>query len=89
MLIKVENHEISQQCANCEKINVFDVSDIEIDFDKELNEYRNFSFICECDAIEIFNMNLPLEEEEETNETRELTKELIKLIRKDLKVAEK
>jgi hypothetical protein len=85
MLTKVEGYEVTQECANCKKINVMNVSDIEIDFDKELGEYRNFSFICECDAIEIFNMNLPLEEEEETNEARELTKDLMRLIRKDLK----
>lgn len=85
MLVKINGNVATQECTHCKKTNEMDVTNIEMDFNEEFNEYHNFTFQCECGAVEIFNTNLNPEPEENDDDYRTLAKKFMSLVRKDLK----
>lgn len=62
MLLEVTTTTIIHQCNNCETISEIDITNTVSRFIEEHGEYENFHVQCECNTVEVYNMNLPLAE---------------------------
>jgi hypothetical protein len=93
MLKGVNGTNIIHTCNSCGKENIFSTLGKKIEFSEELNEYINYPVSCECGAIEVFNMNIPVDDTDESFATGDLplneeiqryyVRILIRLIRED------
>ena len=73
MLKSIEGNNMSVICNNCEVENQFDLEGVKSNFLNEFNEYENLSFLCpNCNAIESFNMNIPIDDIDEPFKTGDL-----------------
>jgi phage minor structural protein len=65
----------SIQCKTCGFENNIDVTGVNKQYIAEFEEYENLAVVCpnpECKSIEVFNMNIPVNDTDETFETGEL-----------------
>lgn len=96
MLNGINGTILTVKCDNCENENNFDVSEIKSSFSTEYNEYENVLFSCPiCSSIEIFNMNIPIDDTDEPFETGDLPVDeeiqrayvrlLMRIVREDFK----
>jgi RNase P subunit RPR2 len=89
MLIDFSNDIATIHCEGCNGISDLDLSNKTCRFLEEFQEYENLPITCAiCGRIEVFNMNLQIEENENDFEITEqiqrgLIKDLIKSIRAD------
>jgi hypothetical protein len=99
MLVGIEGTLITVQCEWCKRLEEVDIKDKEVEFIEELKLWDSLYIPCQCGAVEGFNMNLSLKEDkslsldptiidkekEKYKEQFRLVKNLMKLVRKDLK----
>jgi 5-methylcytosine-specific restriction endonuclease McrA len=89
MLINYQNNISTVKCNICEVENTHDLSDKTSIFMEEFGEYENLMLVCpNCNAIEGFSMNIPLEENMENMPQEEQTqrtflRQIIQTIRED------
>ena len=89
MLINYQNNIATVKCNICEVENTHDLSDKNSQYLEEFGEYQNLMLVCpNCEAIEGFSMNLPLEENMEGMPEQEQTqrgflRQIIQTIRED------
>lgn len=73
MLKGINGNVLTITCNNCKSENNFDVLKMKSTFSVEDNEYENLSFSCPgCQSVEIFNMNIPVDDTEERFSTGDL-----------------
>ena len=93
MLIGYQNNIATVKCNSCLVETEHDLSNKTSKFMEEFGEYENLMLPCSnstCNAVEGFNMNIPLEEDmsdmpehEQTQRTH--LKQIIQTIREDFK----
>lgn len=89
MLISFKDGIANTHCEGCGKISDFDLSNKICYFLEEFGEYENLPLSCTgCNSIEVFNMNLDVEENTENFEIteqiqRDYIKDLIRSVRGD------
>ena len=89
MLINYQNNIATVRCNICKVETNHDLTNKNSQYLEEFGEYQNLMLVCpNCEAIEGFSMNLPLEEnmegmpqEEQTQRT--LLRQIIQTIRAD------
>jgi hypothetical protein len=95
MLKEIQGNNMTVTCNHCQKENVFDLSQKTSTYEFEFGQYENPSFECpDCHAIEIFNVNIPLDDTDEPFETgylpvgeeiqRHYVRLLMRMVRPDL-----
>lgn len=96
MIKEIKGNDIIIGCNNCSLENHFDVSQRKSSFREDFDEYENISFECPgCQTVEIYNMNIPIDDIDEPFETGDLPVDeeiqrayvriLMRIIREDLK----
>lgn len=101
MLKELMDKKLTIQCESCGYENNIDVSGMIKRFIPEFGEFENLVVECpstECKSIEVFNMNIPVNDTDEPFETGDLPVEeeiqryylrlLIREIREDFKASE-
>lgn len=96
MIKEIKGNDMIIGCNNCKQENNFNLSQKKSIFLEEFGEYENLSFKCpECQAVEFYNMNIPLDDTDEPFATGDLPIEeevqrayvriLMRIVREDLK----
>lgn len=95
MLKEVKDSQAKVECVDCGRLTSHDVTGIKVPYLEEFNEYENVVLGCTCGTKEVFNVNIPIDAENENFETGELPLEeevqryyvriLQRLVRSDLK----
>jgi hypothetical protein len=96
MLKEIMGNNMTVICNNCNAESIHDLTDRKSVFLDEFGEYENLSIGCpECESIEAFNMNIPLDDTDEPFSTGDLPIEeevqrayvrvLMRIVREDLK----
>lgn len=96
MLKDITGNNMTVICNNCKAENTHDLTNRESKFVQEFGEYENLSIECpECESVEAFNMNIPLDDTDEPFATGDLPVDeeiqrayvriLMRIVREDLK----
>lgn len=91
MLVDFSNYIATVHCDKCGNINNFDFSNKISQYLEEFGEYENLPMPCvNCEQIEIFNMNLEIDEKIDDLEIieeiqRGYVKDLIRTLRADFR----
>ncbi|MBN8236825.1 hypothetical protein JF544_16320 [Halobacillus kuroshimensis] len=95
MLRVIKDNQAKVKCVNCGTVTNHDVAGLEVPFLEEFSEYENVVLGCTCGTMEVFNVNIPIDAEDENFETGELPLEeeiqryyvriLQRLVRPDLR----
>ncbi|MYL50248.1 hypothetical protein GLV98_12190 [Halobacillus litoralis] len=72
MLKEVKDSQAKVECVDCGVITNHDVTDIEVPYLEEFDEYENVVLGCTCGTSEVFNVNIPVDAEDEKFETGDL-----------------
>ncbi|WP_026584194.1 hypothetical protein [Bacillus sp. J33] len=75
MIKKLIDKNLTIQCKTCGFENNIDVTGVNKQYIAEFEEYENLAVVCpnpECKSIEVFNMNIPVNDTDEPFETGEL-----------------
>jgi hypothetical protein len=66
MLKAIQGNNMTVICNNCKTETNHDLTGKSSNFSPEYGEYENLSFLCsECDSVESFNMNIPIDDTDE------------------------
>lgn len=95
MLKEVKESTVKVACIDCGSITAHDFSGLVVPYLDEFKEYQNVVLSCPCGTSEVFNINIPVDAEDEKFKTGELplneeiqryyVRILQRLVRPDLK----